>query len=494
MSKKIPCQGDQFSLQTAGLEINGAEDAMKFDNRDDLKSIMRISTVEGSFAQVYTALAYIGSVFISKFAIMLGATPFQFGLLMAAAQFSQAFQIFGVVVSRRLHHHKMPSVLLALVARFLPILLVIPLLFMDRGWAIWVFLTIMFLSCSFASMSGNIWIAWVSDLFPRRVRGRFFSTRSQVHLMVGMVVGFLSSLFVDAFVTPREGWKFGLMQKLGVSGFFTAQNERYGITMVIVAGALISLVGLIYLYRQPDRGKEPDHRKLRVILVEPLKNANFRRLLYFTTWWMLALGIGSAFWQPFMLEKLRMSTFEITVYGTISSISMMLFIRGWGRFIDRYGNKTAMKIAIVLGSINPAVWCFVTPDSYWLLWIEAASSGFMWSGVGIIYTNFVLSIAPTEQRQTYSAIYWSVAGLCMMVSTILSGSFFPPALKIGFISLQPEQVLFAITALLRLTAEIPLQWVQEPRSVPLKRTLSILFSSRFMQMRSMMNKFFRIRT
>ncbi len=466
---------------------------VEYESRDSLKSIMRISTVEGSFAQVQFALAYIGSVFISKFAIMLNATPFQFGLLMAAAQFSQVFQLFGVIFTRRLHHYRLPTIVVAFIARFLPMLLIIPLLYMERGWAIWIFLTIMFLSCSFSSITGNIWVAWVSSIFPQRVRGRFFSTRSQVHLLVGMVVGFLASLFVDSFVTPRDGWKFSLLRNWGISEYFLPANEKYGITMVIVAGAFISLIGLIILARQPDRRKQPDLRKLGVILFEPLKNANFRKLLLFTTWWMLALGIGSAYWQPFMLDNLGMSTFEVTMYGTISSISMMLFIRGWGRFIDRYGNKTAMKIAIVLGSINPALWCFVSQDSYWLLWIEAASSGFMWSGVGIIYTNFVLSIAPKEQRQTYSAIYWAAAGLWMMVSTILSGKFFPKALDLGFVALEPEQVLFALTALLRLTAEIPLHWVEEPRSVPLRRTLNILFAERFLQMRGMMNKFFRIR-
>ncbi len=432
-----------------------------------LRSIFRISTIEGSFAQVHTALAYVGSVFISKLAIFLGATPMQFGLLTAAGQFSQFFQLFGVVVSRRLHHYRKPAIYLALVARALPILLVLVVFFRDRTWLIWFFLTTMFLSCSFASTSGNIWVAWVSEQVPQRIRGRFFSNRSQVHLLVGLIVGFIASLFVDAFTAKPENWQYFVVDITGLQSFFRPGMEGIGLVVVIAAGAVISIIGLIFLAKQPDCTKEPDHRKLASILIEPLKNSNFRKLLLFTTWWMLALGIGSAFWQPFMLDKLRMSTFEVMLYGMVSSISMMVFVRGWGRFIDRYGNKTAMKIAIVLGSINPALWCFVTRDSYWLLWVEAASSGFMWSGVGIINTNFVLSIAPREKRQVYSAIFWAFAGLWMMVSTILSGKFFPPAFEWGMISLEPEQVLFALTAILRLTAEIPLHWVQEPGSTPL---------------------------
>jgi hypothetical protein len=61
----------------------------------------------------------------------------------------------------------------------------------------------------------------------------------------------------------------------------------------------------------------------------------------------------------------------------------------------------------------------------------------------------------------------------MMLTTILlSGFFYPKALTIGKLALHPEQVLFGITAILRLSAEIPLHFVNEPRAVSLRKTIS----------------------
>ena len=460
---------------------------------DTLKHTVRVSIVEGAFAQVFTTLSYVGSVFISKYALHLQATPMQLALLAAIAQLAQVFQLGGLIITRRSVHRRKPTLILAGLGRMAPLFAGFLLPWAASDWAIWVFLGLMLLACGFSAMSGNIWVAWVNDLVPARIRGRFFSLRSQFHLAVGLVTGYLCSLLVDAFTAPPDSLLGGIVHSLNAGWLFRPSNTGAALAAVITAGAFVALLGLVVLARQPERTKEPDHRHVWSIITDPLRNPNFRRLLVFNLWWMLALGVGSAYWQPFMIKTLRMTTLEITLYGTVASLSMLVFVRQWGRFIDRYGNKTTIKIAIVLGSINPALWCFVGPGHYWLLWVEAVGSGLMWSAMGIVGTNFVLSLAPKGRAQAYFAVYSAVSGLGMMFTTILSGQFFPPALVVLGHPLTPEQVLFGLTALLRLTAEIPLHWVKEPRAVPLNLALRRVFASGLLQTRSVMNKVFRIR-
>jgi len=460
---------------------------------ESLKRTVRISTFEGAFAQVFSSLSYIGSVFVSKFALFLNATPYHLGLLAAISQFSQLFQLVGLIVTRRMVGRRKPTLVLAGIGRVSPLFVGFLIPFAASSWAIWVFLGLLLISCSFGAMSGNIWIAWVNDLIPGRIRGRFFSLRSQFHLAVGLVSGYICSVFIDAFTAGPDKLIGRIMGRLNMQQVFAPSHEGIGLAVVITAGAVVALIGIHYLAKQPDRPKEPDNRRVSEIVLEPLRNANFRKLLLFNAWWATAIGFGSAYWQPFMIQKLHMTTTEIILYGTLSSISMLVFIGRWGRFIDRYGNKTTMKIALVLGSINPALWCFVNANSYWLLWVEAVTSGLMWSGMGIVSTNFVLSIVPREKAQAYFAVYSGVSGLFMMTTTVLSGRFFPPGMTILGQYLEPEQVLFALTAVLRLTAEIPLQGIQEPRAVSLRRTLQIIYSSRMIQARSFLNKVFRLR-
>ena len=74
------------------------------DNR--LKKIEKISFLEGIFGQMFNSLAGPGSAFLTKFALMLNATPLQFGILSAIGQVSQIFQPLGAILTRRRRKRK----------------------------------------------------------------------------------------------------------------------------------------------------------------------------------------------------------------------------------------------------------------------------------------------------------------------------------------------------------------------------------------------------
>ncbi|MDD2332665.1 MAG: MFS transporter, partial [Candidatus Cloacimonetes bacterium] len=203
---------------------------------------------------------------------------------------------------------------------------------------------------------------------------------------------------------------------------------------------------------------------------------NFRRYLIYGIWWMTAIGIGSAFWGPFMLQKLKMSLFEMQIYGSISTLSTLFAYNFWGRFIDKNGNKTAMKICIFLGGLNPMFWLFMRAGNYSIIWFEALLSGFMWSGAGIVSTNFVLSIAPQGREQVYAGIYGAIGGIGMMSTTLLCGILYPDSILFHGVRLEPEQIIFGIGGLARWTAIIPLLFVKESRAIPLRRIIFYSFS------------------
>lgn len=196
-------------------------------------------------------------------------------------------------------------------------------------------------------------------------------------------------------------------------------------------------------------------------------------LLLFGAWWMLAVGIGSAFWGPFMLKKLQMSLFEVQFYGSLSTIIALISYNFWGKFIDKFGNKTTMIICVFLGGANPVLWLFLKAESHTLIWFEALSSGFMWSAVSIVMMNFVLSITTSKkQNQVYSGLFGALCGVSMMISTLLSGVFFPKSNSLFGWILEPEQIVFAIGAVARWSAIIPLIFIQEKTS----RNLRVVWS------------------
>lgn len=243
---------------------------------------------------------------------------------------------------------------------------------------------------------------------------------------------------------------------------FNRQNQPLFLILVFIIATVLGIIGLFILNKQPDRMyRMQSDWALREKFFEAFGNKNFRSLLFFGIWWMLATGVGSAFWGPFMLKKLQMSMLQLQIYNTLSIVSSLLAYPFWGRFIDRYGNKTAMSICVALGGFNPMLWLFLTPQNFSLLWFEALSSGFMWSGNAIATTNFSLAIAGKGKEQTYSAIYGALGGIAMMCSTLLTGVFFPAPQKLGNRWLEPEQVVFGIGGILRWLSIIPLLFVRE---------------------------------
>ena len=437
----------------------------------DVERTTKISIREGLFWQAYASLAWPGSVFVTRFAVMLNATPLQFGILSAIGQLSQVFQPLGVAITRKMTSRKGVTVALMTIGRSVAFLYgFLPFILTPQA-AMWAFLPLFFVATSVHTIGGNIWIAWISDMIPLEIRGQFFARRSQYLVIAGMVTGYLFSALIDLFAQERGAVAQAILSAIGHASLFAPQNLPYAFIGLMSIAAIFGLVSARILLTQPERPKEVETDRFRSILAEPFRDKNFRRLLAYGFWWMLAVGIGGPFWGPFMMKNLGMSLIQIQIYGTLQTLAALVSLRPWGLLVDRFGNKTAMRFALVMGGINPIVWIFATPESHWFLYIEAFTSGVMWSGANIVATNFVLAIAPNAKRQIYSGLFGAFSGVAMMVTLLFSGAFLPPPTRFLGLQMEPEQVLFGLGGLLRWTTQIPLSWVHEPRAVPVAATL-----------------------
>ena len=441
---------------------------------DNLRKAIRLSIIEGAYAQIFAALSTIGTVFITKFALMLGASPFHFGVLSAIGQFSQLFQPLGSVITKKLDSRKSKTVKYAFAGRSLILVLPVIPFFFSGATAIYIFLSVCLVSTVLQAISGNMWIAWISDLIPLRFRGRFFSNRSVYLTLAAVLTGYLFGFFLDLFDSTKGGLIESFKGSFSFGAYFNKENLPYAYIIIFGIAALLGLYGLTVLNKQPEIPKKIETGSSKTLLMSPFKDRNYRKLLFFGCWWMLAVGIGAPFWQPFMITELKMSMLELQIYGTFATAGSLLMLRPWGRFIDRFGNKPAMIIAIILGSINPFVWLFVSADHYWFLFIEAVIAGIMWSGTGVIITNLVLAVAPKGKEQIYSGVYSAITGMAMVVTMLMSGTFLPPAMDLFGLHLLPEQVLFGLTSVFRLTAIIPLIGVFEHRAAPMMLIISHL--------------------
>jgi len=250
-----------------------------------LLKTFQTSVLEGSFAHVYSTLAQIGSSFIIKFMVIMGASPLQYSLFSAIAQVSAIWQPLGIVFSHRISQRKWLCIWITALGRFLSMFMGLALIFNDPQQGIWFLLILMFFCAGFQATGANIWIAWISDLIPLRIRGRFFSRRNQILLVVGLAISYVVSFHIDLFESKGGSLREVYIRLLGAESFFVPANQSRFLAVIFAGAAIIGLIGLSFLALQPER-KRKNHKLFGLwqTFRQPFQDRNFRLLMAFGIW------------------------------------------------------------------------------------------------------------------------------------------------------------------------------------------------------------------
>ncbi len=234
-----------------------------------------------------------------------------------------------------------------------------------------------------AQGAGTGWASWYGDLVPREVRGRYFSRRTRlVHLStcIGMLTG---GLLLDRLEPGPAG--DALSAELGGAGFGT-------LFLVAAAYRLFSALLLAASPEGPFRGV-PDRMRVE----------RFLRTQRGTGAWRLVLLVGSlqffvylasAYFAPFMLGELRLDYLEYTAANLWLVIVKVALLPLWGRWIDQYGPRSILALALVLVALVPLPWVFAS--GLGLVLVAQTLSGISWSGFEV--SNFALLLDSGYRR------------------------------------------------------------------------------------------------
>ena len=133
---------------------------------------------------------------------------------------------------------------------------------------------------------------------------------------------------------------------------------------------------------------------------------------------------------------------------------------GWGRIIDRFGSRRLLICTGLAVVMMPLFWLLTDlPQVRSQLWIYLAIFhvfwGGMWAAIDLGNNNIQIAIVPIEHHATFFAIAAAVAGISGALGTTVGG------LLMQFDRYQGVFGVFAISAILRLIAIMPLMFVRE---------------------------------
>ncbi len=375
--------------------------------RDAFRGI-RLLKLEG--AAMISMLTLQGGPFLVAFAVSLGATNYEVGLLVTIALLSQFMQIPGLYLVKHLKRRRLVVVSTLTVSRLSWVFIIaIPFLFLDRG--ITFLLQWLLLISLVGAMAAPAWNSWIRDLVPEEQLGAVFSRRLYWSTIFALVLTLSGGYFVD-------WWEAHF-----------PEVPLYGYSILFALGLVFGIVGLAALTLMPETEMVADEdMSTAELLTKPLQDGNFRSLVYFIMFWNFAINLAAPFFVIYMLKRIGLSIFAITALAVLSYLTNIVFLRVWGRLADSYSNKSVLAVSGPLFLLAILGWSFTTmPERHALtvplLILIHILSGISLSGVSLASVNIALKLSPRGLAHSYTAVY-GMAGAGVGALAPLAGGVF----------------------------------------------------------------------
>lgn len=371
----------------------------------EVKKGLKFGIGDGLTTEAMTTLT--GTTFLVAMALLLHASNFEIGLLAAFPTFTNIFQLISIWLVRRFKSRRLVSVACSIVAR-IPLILTGLVVLSFKTPTIQPVLIFLFLYYLFGSIAGPSWNAWMKDLIPENLLGAYFSKRSSYMQTLNIIVSLILALALEYIRKKYPSYEL----------------STYAV-MFILAG-IVGICGAFVLAKVPEPQSTLTVENIFHVLRKPLKDANFRRLLVFNSVWLFAVNIATPFFVVFMMKSMGLSLPFIIGLTIISQLFSIFTIRTWGRYADKYSNKTIIAIGGPLYILCLAAWCFAGIYSHFsmnlaLLIIIHIVMGISNAGINLSLTNIGLKLAPKNESIIYLASKNIITAVFSSVAPLLGG-------------------------------------------------------------------------
>jgi MFS family permease len=423
-------------------------------------------------------------VFLVGFALALGAGNFAIGVLAAVPFAVQLLQIPAVLAVERWRARRDICVFSSAIGRtFLLGAAAAP--FVGGTFAVVALIVSLAIYQSLAAVAGCAWNSWMRDLVPSSQYGRFFGRRTAATTAVSITLAFIGGVFID-------GWKRQL-----------PQYTVFGYSLLFLLSALIGYLGVFLLRITPDRPMAPAAKAVPplALLIAPLRETNFRRLIIFLSSWNFAANLAAPFFTVYMLKSLSYPMTTVLALTIASQLSNLAALELWGTLIDRFSNKAVLEVTAPLFLVCTLAFTFtgapwIQPMTLYVLVVIHVLMGVATAGVGLASGNIAMKLSPPGQATAYLAANGVISAAFAAAAPVLGGlfaDFFAAhALTLSFtwtggkqnvtvqvLNFQSWTFFFGIACLLGLYSLHRLSFVEEPSGTTDRLVLRhLLFEAR----------------
>lgn len=362
-----------------------------------------LSITEGAS---YSVMSGFGTNFITPFALRLGATVGDIGLLQTLPELAgSAIQLFYSKITSFFANRKQFIQSMISVQAFAWLAL-IALPFVANNWAVSLAILIYSIGIVAERVANPAWTSWMADVVREKDRGRYFGKRNEI----AGFAAFLSMLTAGAalgFFNNTIGW---------VAGF--------AILFIIAFAARANCILLFKRMTEPKTLEAKGGLGFREFC-NSLFTTSFGRLTLYRAALLFAVDIASPYFAVYALTDLHFDYLTYGVIFTTMQITYFLTMPYWGELSRRLGDKTVLYASGFLCAIYPLSWALFKNPA--ILFFTELLNGVGWAGQMISTTNLVMKTAPEKSKSKFVAYYNLFLGIAVfagaMVGAVLISYF-----------------------------------------------------------------------
>ncbi len=369
-----------------------------------LKSTLR----DGLFSQTMVTLTQ--GAFLVGFALSLGAPNAVIGLLTAIIPLAQLLQIPSIYVVEKYRNRRAITVYTSIAGRAMWLVVsFIPFLFAPQIGLLFLVLAILLNSSinAIASCSRN---SWWRDLIPQDQLGAFFSKRIKLASMVSIPLVVFAGFYVDSLKNLYPG------------------SQSSGYSILFFMGFVTGMISIYFIAKSPEpqMAQAQEDLKIRKLIIEPFRDKNFRKLIVFLGVWSFAINLAAPFFIVYMLTVLGMEMSGVILLMVLSQAMNITFLQLWGRFSDRYSNKSVLAVSGPMYIVCIFLWIFTAMYGWYILTVPLLViihifTGISTAGISIGSQNIGLKLSPRGKATSYLAASGFATSLAAGFAPILGG-------------------------------------------------------------------------
>jgi MFS family permease len=359
-----------------------------------------VATIEGFPAMVTITL--LGVPFLTGYLLLLGASSFQIGLVLAIPALFNLVQIPAAYVMQRFTNRRLGLIIFAGIHRiFWTLTGAVPFLVSEHFYfeLYIIFYSIAFLSNAIGSV---IWSSLISDMVPGQVRGRYFGIRSMLLWGTVSITLFIGGYILDAY-PGMDGYRI--------------------LFQICAVGSVMNIIAILFYPNMPfEKSTAPN---LKLMVKKPFENPIFLRAMLFITGFLFLQNMVVPLFSLIMFSIMELSYFVVSILTIVSTVSMMISYYYWGNLNARIPTRKLLLWTFPIIAVSCLLWgaTIIVPAMLVLVIIHILL-GVGQGGFNLLMFNFIIGDTPKADRPMYIAVFAAVTGVAAFLGPIIGGYIF----------------------------------------------------------------------